>query len=444
MVIPIRISISQLRQRSIALLPDSNYSILLLLLCSFYIKMEFETYTLQNGIRLVHKRVDSPVAHCGIIIETGSRDEKDNEHGLAHLVEHLLFKGTAKRRAYHILSRMEDVGSEINAYTTKEETCVYSTFFKDYYSRALELMGDIIFNSVYPAREMEKEKDVILDEINSCKDSPYDLIFDEFEELAYDGNSIGHSILGEEKYLKSFTREDILRFIRNNYHTDEMVVSSVGSIRFDKLVKLSERFFGTQPAKRQKGERTFKENYRAFNKTIEKKTYQVHCVMGNLAYNVKDEKRYALYLLNNLLGGPGLNSRLNMSLREKSGYAYNVDSTYNAYSDTGIINIYFGTDKTDLKKSIRIVDRELNLLKNKPLSRLQLVKAKKQLTGHIAISSEINENLMFSMGKSMLIFNRVDTLRIITEKIESMTADLLMEVANEVFDPEKMSYLIYV
>jgi predicted Zn-dependent peptidase len=406
--------------------------------------MEFETHTLKNGIRLVHKRVDSPVAHCGVIIETGSRDEKDDELGMAHLVEHLLFKGTSKRRAYHILSRMEDVGSEINAYTTKEETCVYSTFFKDYYRRALELMSDIIFNSVYPAKEIEKEKDVIIDEINSCKDSPYELIFDEFEELAFDGNSIGHNILGEEKYLKSFTREDILQFVANNYHTNEMVISSVGGIPFEKLIKLSEIYFGSQPARLNRRSGTYKENYKVFNKTVEKKTYQVHCVMGNLAYNTKDEKRYALFLLNNLLGGPGLNSRLNMTLREKNGYAYNVDSSYNAYNETGIINIYFGTDKTDLKKSIRIVNRELSRLKNQPLSRLQLIKAKKQLTGHIAISSEINENLMFSMGKSMLVFNKVDTLKTITEKIESMTSDLLMEVANEIFNPEKISYLIYV
>jgi predicted Zn-dependent peptidase len=388
--------------------------------------------------------VDSPVAHCGVIIETGSRDEQENEHGMAHLIEHMLFKGTSKRRAYHILSRMEDVGSEINAYTTKEETCIYSTFFKDYYHRALELMSDILFDSVYPPKEIEKEKDVILDEINSCKDSPYDLIFDEFEEHAFDGNAIGHSILGEEKYIKSFTQDDIRRFVEKNYHTDEMVISSVGSIPFEKLVKLSEKYFGNQPEKIQKGSRIFKKNYQTFNKTVEKKTYQVHCVMGNLAYDIKDKKRYALYLLNNLLGGPGLSSRLNMSLREKNGCAYNVDSTYNAYSDTGIINIYFGTDKTDLKKSLKIVERELNRLKNEPLSRLQLVRAKKQLTGHIAISSEINENLMFSMGKSMLIFNRVDTLRQITDKIESMTSELLLDVANEIFDKEKMSYLIYV
>lgn len=406
--------------------------------------MEFEIHTFGNGIRLVHKRVDSPVAHCGVIIDTGSRDEEENDHGMAHLVEHMLFKGTSKRRAYHILSRMEDVGSEINAYTTKEETCIYSTFFKDYYSRALDLISDIIFNSTYPLKEFEKERDVIIDEINSCKDSPTEMIFDEFEENAFDGNSIGHSILGEEKYLKSFTRDDILRFVRNNYHTDEMVISSVGSIPFDKLVKLSERYFGNQPAKLQKKARTFNDKYKAFNKTVERKTYQVHCVMGNLAYNIRDEKRYALYLLNNLLGGPGLNSRLNMSLREKNGYAYNVDSTYHAYSDTGIINIYFGTDKTDLKKSIRTVDRELNRLKKQPLSRLQLLKAKKQLTGNIAISSEINENMMFSMGKSMLVFNQVDTLQMITEKIESMTSDLLTEVANEIFNPDKISYLIYV
>ncbi|MBN2213348.1 MAG: insulinase family protein [Bacteroidales bacterium] len=406
--------------------------------------MEFEVYTFQNGIRLVHKRVDSPVAHCGVIIETGSRDEKDNEHGMAHLIEHLLFKGTSKRRAYHILSRMEDVGSEINAYTTKEETCIYSTFFKDYYRRALELMSDVIFNSVYPDREIEKEKDVIIDEINSCKDSPYDLIFDEFEELAFDGNSIGHSILGEEKSLKSFTREAILQFIGNNYHTNEMVISSVGSIPFEKLVKLAERYFGNQPARLHKRAESFTDNYKIFYKTVEKNTFQVHCVMGNLAFNIKDEKRYALYLLNNLLGGPGLNSRLNMSLREKNGYAYNVDSTYNAYIDTGIINIYFGTDKKDLKKCTGIVSKELSRLKNQTLSRMQLLKAKKQLTGHMAISLEINENLMFSAGKSMLVFNKVDTLKTVTERIELITSDLLVEVAHEIFNPEKISYLIYV
>lgn len=405
--------------------------------------MEFESCTFKNGIRLVHKRVDSPVAHCGVILGTGSRDENQEEHGMAHLIEHLLFKGTSKRRAYHILSRMEDVGSEINAYTTKEETCVHTTFFKDYYNRALELLSDIIFNSVFPLKELEKEKGVVIDEINSCKDSPFELIFDEFEELAFAGNSIGHSILGEADLLRQFIREDVIRFVNNNYYTDETVISSVGSIPFNKVARMVEKYFGNQQQKVAHKNRSFNEDYHAFNKSVEKNTYQVHCLMGNLAYNIRDSKRYALLLLNNLLGGPGLNSRLNMSLREKNGFAYNVDSSYNAYSDTGLINIYFGTDKADLNKSIKTVLKELNRLKNQPLSRMQLIKAKKQLIGNVAISIENNENLMFSMGKSTLVFNRVDSFSTITGKIESVTSEEIQEVANEIFNFEKMSYLFY-
>ena len=301
--------------------------------------MEFESYTFRNGIRLVHKRVESPVAHCGVIIGTGSSDENNEEHGMAHLVEHMLFKGTSKRRAYHILSRMEDVGSEINAYTTKEETCIHTTFFRDYYSRALELLSDIIFNSVFPVKELEKEKGVVIDEINSCKDSPLELIFDEFEELAFGGNSIGHSILGEADLIRQFKREDVIRFVNNNYYTNEMVISSVGSIPFDKVARMIEKYFGDQQQKVAQKNRLFKEDYHAFNKSVEKNTYQIHCLMGNLAYNIRDGRRYTLLLLNNLLGGPGLNSRLNMSLREKNGFAYNVDSSYNAYTNTGLTAI---------------------------------------------------------------------------------------------------------
>lgn len=406
--------------------------------------MEFESYTLKNGIRLIHKRVDSPVAHCGVIVETGSQDEKKNEHGIAHLIEHLLFKGTSKRRAYHILSRMEDVGSELNAYTTKEETCVYATFFKDYYERAIELLSDIISNSVFPEKEIEKEKVVIIDEINSYKDTPVEMIFDDFEELTFSGNSLGRNILGEEKCLRAISRDDILRFLNNNYHTDEMVISSVGSIQFEKLIRMAEKYFGNLAYKSHKKKQVFQNHYIPFNKTAEKKTFQVHCVIGNLAYDIRDEKRYALYLLNNLLGGPGLNSRLNMSLRERNGYAYNADSSYNAYRNTGILNIYFGTDKTNLSKCIRIVTNELNNLKYYPLSKPRLMKAKKQLTGQMAISSENNENLMFSIGKSMILFNQVESLQTVTEKIESVTPEQIQEAANEVFNSDKISYLFYI
>ncbi len=406
--------------------------------------MEFERHTLENGIRLIHKRVDSVVAHCGVIIETGSQDEQPHEHGMAHLIEHLLFKGTTKRKAHHILSRMEDVGSEINAYTTKEETCVHATFFKDHYERALELISDIIINSVYPEKEIEKEKDVIIDEINSYKDTPYELIFDEFEELTFPESSIGRNILGDEKLLKSFSRQDILTFVNNNYHTNEFVISSVGNIPFEKFIRLSEKYFGRLQSKMNTEKRVFHNNYSPFYKSVPKNTYQVHSVIGNLAYNIQDEKRYALYLLNNLLGGPGLNTRLNLSLREKNGYAYNVDSSYNAYRHTGIVNIYFGTDKSNLNKCLKIVSHELARLKHNSLSTAQLSKAKKQLVGHLTISSENNENLMFSMGKSMILFDRVESLKEVTDKLESVTAEQILEAANEIFNSEKISYLFYI
>lgn len=405
--------------------------------------MEFQTHTFRNGIRIVHKTTDSPIAHCGIIINTGSRDEADNEHGMAHLVEHMLFKGTINRKAFHILNRMEDVGAEINAYTTKEDTCIHASFFCNYYERALELISDITFQSVFPEKEIEKEKDVIIDEIKSYRDSPSELIFDDFEEKIFDGNSIGRNILGEEKLLKTFTRDNILNFYKKNYFTNEIVISSVGKISFEKLVKLAEKYFGSISEKLRSKERTYNPVYKPFNETVKKDTHQAHCVMGNIAYDTCDEKRFPLYLLNNLLGGPGLNSRLNMSLRERGGFAYNVDSTYSAYTDTGIINIYFGTDEQNLPKSLKMVMKELDDLKNKPLSKAQLAKAKRQLLGQIAISAQNDENLMLSIGKSILVLNKIDTLEETTERINSITSKQLQDAANEVFKKENISCLIY-
>jgi predicted Zn-dependent peptidase len=411
--------------------------------CTSIVFMEFQVHTLNNGIRIVHKLTDSPVAHCGILINTGSRDESASEHGMAHLIEHLLFKGTLKRRAYHVLSRMEDVGSEINAYTTKEDTCVHASFFNNYYERALELISDIVFHSVFPEREIEKEKEVIIDEINSYKDSPSELIFDDFEESVFLGNPIGRNILGEEKLLRSFSREKIMDFYRNNYFTNEMVIASVGNIAFHKLVRLCEKHFAAVLAKINSVERKYDNLYKPFEKTVEKKTHQAHCIIGNIAYDTKNEKRYPLYLLNNLLGGPGLNSRLNMSMREKGGFAYNVDSTYSAYTDTGILNIYFGTDSVNLSKSIKTVMKELENLKSVPLSKAQLMKAKKQLIGQIAIASQNDENLMLSIGKSILVLDRIDTLGEITEKINAITELQVQESANEIFKKEEISCLVY-
>jgi predicted Zn-dependent peptidase len=406
-------------------------------------KNAYHIHTLSNGIRLIHKHVNSPVAHLGLFINIGSRDELVEEHGLAHLIEHMLFKGTLRRKSYYILSRMEDVGGEINAYTTKEETCIHATFFNQYYSRALELISDIAYNSVFPANELKKEREIILDEINSYKDSPSEIIFDEFEELLFDGNPLARNILGSGEALKSFSPSHIKNFITRNFSTDQMVVSSVGSIQFKELIKFFTEFFSVQVMKRLSPREPVIYNHKASFNELERNTFQTHCIIGNLAYKVTDDRRLTLYLLNNYLGGPGMNSRLNLALRERKGYAYTIDSLYTAYTDTGNITIYFGTDKNLIEKCIQIILKELEYLRDNLLSQIKLQKVKKQVLGHIAISFENNENHMLSMGKSLMIFNRVDTLKEISNKIETVSPRQMLEVANDVFDANRLSYLIY-
>jgi predicted Zn-dependent peptidase len=404
---------------------------------------EYQIHTLSNGIRLVHRSVNSPVAHLGLFINIGSRDEQVDEHGLAHLIEHMLFKGTTRRKAYYILSRMEDVGGELNAYTTKEETCIHGTFFNQYYARAMELISDIAFDSAFPANELKKEREIILDEINSYKDSPSELIFDEFEELLYDGNPLARNILGSEEGLKTFTTDHIRQFIHRNYATDQMVVSSVGKIEFKKLVRLFEIYFAVPSMQAVNNRVSVTYDYKPVYRKLERNTYQAHCIIGNLAYKIDDKRRLALYLLNNYLGGPGMNSRLNLALRERRGYAYSIDSMYTSYSDTGNITIYYGTDKSLIEKCKSIILKEFQQLREKSLTQVKLQKAKRQVLGHIAISSENNENYMLSMGKSLMVFNKVESLEEIGRNIEAITSKQLLEIANDVLDSEKLSYLIY-
>ena len=407
------------------------------------IETDFLTHTLPNGIRLIHRPDTSPVGHLGILINTGSRDEEPDEHGLAHFIEHSVFKGTGKRRAFHILSRIEDVGGELNAYTTKEETTLYCTFLTGFYERSAELLNDILFNSTYPEKELKREKEVVLEEINSYKDSPSELIFDEFEELVYDGHPIARNILGMPANLASFNRESILRFISNNYHTNQMVVSSVGKIDFDALVKLSEKYFGQAETRLRQNGRVRFDNYIPGNRVVEKDTYQSHCMLGNLAYDVMHPKRITMVLLNNIIGGQAMNSRLNMALRERKGMAYNIESGYTAYTDTGLFNVYFGTDHENLEKATSLVMKEFKLLRDRKLGVLQLSKAQKQLMGQIAISTENREDLMLTIGKSYLLFNKVDSIQTIFRKIEAITPSDMMDVANEILDENRMSHLLY-
>ncbi len=407
------------------------------------IETDFLTHILPNGIRLIHKPTDSPVGHLGVLINAGSRDEEPDEHGLAHFIEHSVFKGTRNRKAFHILSRIEDVGGELNAYTTKEETTLYSTFLAEFYDRTAELLSDILFNSTYPEKELNREKEVVLEEINSYKDSPSELIFDDFEELIFDGHPIARNILGDPVNLKKFNRDSVLKFIERNYHTDQMVISSVGNIRFPALVKLAEKYFGQAEARLRSNGRQRFEHYVPSSRTMGKDTFQSHCLIGNIAYDIHHKRRIAMVLLNNIIGGQAMNSRLNMSLRERKGLAYNIESGYTAYTDTGLFNVYFGTDHSTLEKAIDLVLKEFKLLQEKKLGVLQLSKAQKQLMGQIAISTESHDDLMLSVGKSYLLFNKVDSMPTIFKKIEAITPSDLMEVANEVLDAKQMSRLVY-
>ncbi len=405
--------------------------------------MDLLFHTLDNGIRLVHQRIPGLVAHCGIIINTGSCDEKENEHGIAHFIEHMLFKGTKKRKAYYILSRLEDVGGELNAYTTKEETAVHASFLKDDYERAVELISDITFNSVFPEKEIEKEKDVVLEEINSYRDNPAELIFDDFEEQIFLNQPIGRNILGTPESVKLFSQEAIHRFIGNNYNTRKMVFCSVGNIQDENILKLFINKFSHIITKNIVARKDKMWIYKPDSVIKKMDTFQNHCIIGNLAYDLKDKRRMGMFLLNNILGGQGLNSRLNLTLREKNGLAYNVESNYNPYNDTGLFSIYFGTDSQYLNKSISIAMNELKKLRTSKLGSIQLSKAKNQIKGYLARGYENHESLMLSLGKSLLIFNKIDTIEEICKKIDNITASELLETANEIFEPSKLSTLIY-
>jgi predicted Zn-dependent peptidase len=403
----------------------------------------YQTHELSNGLKIIHQYNDNKAAYCGLIIGVGSRDESEDERGITHFIEHVIFKGTHKRKAYHILSRLEDVGGELNAYTTKEDTCIYASFLPEDYERALELFSDIVFNSIFPEKEVEKEKDVVIDEINSYKDSPSELIYDEFEELVFENDALGWNILGTEASVKSFDRSKILDFVAKNYNPSRMVISSIGNIKFEKLVAIVEKYFGGIKNDSVSTQREMPKMYVPRIKQLRMDTYQTHCILGNRAYGYNEDKRIPLSILIEFLGGSGMNSRLNLSIREKYGLAYNIEASYTSYSDTGIFSVYFGCDKEDLKKCIKLSKHELEKLYTQPLGEGQLRKIKRQTIGRMLLASENYENQMLAIGKSFLIFGKVDSSEVFKEKIMDIDAKLLQEIAAEIFNVENLSVLIY-
>ena len=404
---------------------------------------DYFSQVLSNGLRIVHLPSTSPVSYCGFAINAGTRDEEAHEFGLAHFVEHMLFKGTEKRKSWHILNRMENVGGELNAYTTKEETFVYSIFMEEHYRRAFELLVDLVFHSQFPEQEIEKEVDVILDEISSYEDSPSELIFDEFENLLFDGHALGHNILGNEQSLLTFNTESGKSFIQRFYAPENMVFFSMGRIPFKKIVQMAETMLSGITFPMATRNRIAPLDFLPVTRQVQKDTHQAHVLIGGRAYSMHNEKRLSLFLLNNLLGGPGMNSRLNVSLREKHGLVYNVESNVTSYTDTGVVSIYFGTDPKNKEKAIRLVHKELTKLRDVKLSTSQLTAAKKQLIGQLGVSGDNCEGLFLGLGKSFLHYNRYDTLPEVFAKVDSLTAENILEVANDVFAPERLFSLIY-
>jgi predicted Zn-dependent peptidase len=398
---------------------------------------------MQNGIRVLHKPSPSNISHTCIIINAGSRDEDPSKDGLAHFIEHLLFKQTEKRNTNQILNRLELVGGDLNAYTTKEYTCIHASFLKPHLERSLDLFEDIIFHSVFPEEEMSKEKEVILDEIASYQDQPDEAINDDFEDLLFEGHPLGRNILGTPTSVQSFTKTDIFNFHKANYRTDEIIIGIFGDYDLKTIIRLSEKIFAGIPANLPERKREKIESYSAKNLVFTKPINQSHCVIGNQSYSMHHKHKTAFLLVNNLLGGTGMSSRLNLEIREKYGIAYTIESNYTPMSDTGIFSIYFGTDSEKTEKAIKLVEKELRKLREQKLGPVQLKQAKDKFIGQIALGEENRMGLLISMSKSLLDYGRVDSLEEIFAKINAVTNSQVLEIANDMFHPQKLSSMIF-
>lgn len=451
--------------------------------------MKYNTYTLDNGLRIIHLPSDSKVVYCGYQINAGTRNEEPGEEGLAHFCEHVTFKGTERRKAWHILNCLESVGGDLNAYTNKEGTVYYSAILKEHIARAVDLLTDIVFHSVYPQAEIDKEVEVICDEIESYNDSPAELIYDEFENIIFKGSPLGHNILGTAEQVRSFKTEDALRFTRKLYRPDNAIFFAYGDIDFKKLVKLIRKALAdddsgkvaenaansvgklaeeklpqisqiTQISGDENSITTEKsvssvksvgpENYPTVGKEIagqtivmQKNTHQAHVMIGTRAYDVNDSRRMPLYLLNNMLGGPGMNAKLNLALREHNGLVYTVESTMVAYGDTGIWSIYFGCDEHDVKRCLRLVRKELDKFMQKPLSEAQLKAAKKQIKGQVGVACDNRENFALDFGKSFLHYGWEKDVDNLYRQVDEITAQQMQDVAQELFATDRLLTLIY-
>ncbi|WP_208645609.1 M16 family metallopeptidase [Mucilaginibacter endophyticus] len=405
--------------------------------------MDYQLYTLPNGIRILYKHWPSAITHCCFIVNAGSRDELPGQEGLAHFIEHLLFKETERRNTNQILNRLELVGADLNAYTTKEYTCIHASLLNQHLDRTMDLFEDILFHSTFPDDEQEKERGVILDEIASYLDQPEEAIQDDFEELLFKGHPMGQNILGTPETVGRLNGDDIRKFIAANYNTTEMIFAVHGNYDFKKLVAMSEKYFGHVPFNQLQKNRIQPVLSPAGIHLVNKPISQTHCIIGTQAYSTAHEHKWGLLLLNNLLGGVGMSSRLNLEIREKHGIAYTVESNYTPLTDTGIFSIYFGTDAEKAAKASKLVHKELKKLREQKLGTLQLHQARQKFIGQIALAEENRMSLIIAMAKSMVDFNRIDTLEEIFAKINQVSAEQLLEISNEIFDNNRLITLLF-
>lgn len=405
---------------------------------------EYQIYTLPNGIRIAHKQVNSTkIVHCGIMFDIGSRDELPHQAGLAHFWEHMAFKGTKKRKSYHIINSLESVGGELNAYTTKEKICFYASVLEEHFVRAVDLLTDIAFHSTFPEKQLELERGVILEEMSMYLDSPEDAIQDEFDSIVFPNHALGVNILGTQESVKGFSREDFQGFIAQNFDTERTVLSVVGNLPFSKVVKVAERFLKDIAWKKSERVRIAPTEYKAQQLSVQKDNNQAQVALGSPSFSMGDAKRLPFFAMVNLLGGPGMNSRFNLSLREKYGLVYQIEASLLSYSDTGMFTIFFGTDPVNLSKAFRLLWREMENLKTRPLGTLQLKTLKDQLKGQLAMAEESKQGYMLMMAKSILDLGFVEPLQSIFADIDKIDAVGIQELARETLDEKKLSTLIY-
>ena len=408
--------------------------------------MEYNTITLPNGLRVIHLHSQSPVVYCGYEVCAGTRDERNGEEGIAHFCEHVTFKGTEHRTAMQILNRLESVGGELNAFTNKEDTVYYSAILKEHFPRAVDLLTDIVFFSTYPQHEINKEVEVICDEIESYNDSPAELIYDDFESAVFAGHPLGHNILGSEDMLKGYTTEDALRFTRRYYRPENTVFFVSGDVNFKRVVALVKKATASFPEAQPLIDVTptaVLPDYEPQTIRHDRGTHQAHVMVGNRAYSVHDKHRMPLYLLNNILGGPGMNARLNISLRERNALVYTVESSMVCYSDTGLWTTYFGCDPKDVDKCLRFVRRELDKVMQRPLSANQLHMAKHQIKGQIGVACDNRESFALDFGKTFLHYGWKKNVESLMEDIDRITAEEIQQVAQEIFAEDRLTTLIY-